>query len=162
MLGRLVCLCHHYSMTKFPIKLPALWRQIYPALLIAAIVGQGYEWLQGGSFNLTRVMPMLMAASVFYVLHMYWFCPTLAGVAGLKLINGWGWRRRVAWSEIVEVHQARRLKCIPSLRVVCASGQVYWFDTEIANLAKLHSIALEAGGPEHPLVMALSTPQYAL
>jgi hypothetical protein len=147
-------------MTKFPLKLAAQWRQIYIPLLIGAVLGQGYSWLQGGSFSVPSVE--LMAVAAFYVGYMHLFHPMRAGASGLRLINGWGMRRQVAWESIVEVRHARQFGLLPSFRVLSDNGNVYWISSEIANLAGLHALATQYGGPEHPLALALATPQYAL
>jgi hypothetical protein len=148
-------------MTKFPLKISALWRQIYPALMVGGCLGQGYEWLRGGTFHLPNLM-MIMGVAVLFVLYMRLIHPTMAGGTGLKLINGWGLRRPVAWDEIIEVRHARQFGFIPSLRIVASKGRVYWIGTEIGNLAELHALATTYGGPQHPLATALATPQYAL
>jgi hypothetical protein len=148
-------------MTKFPIKPTALWRQIYPALLVGALLSRGYDWLMGGQFSLPNML-LLMGFASFYVVYSHLFYPMLAGPSGLRLINGWGLRRSVAWADIVEVRHARQFGIIPSLRVRCANGRVYWIGTEVSNLAELYALATESGGPDHPLALALATPQYAL
>lgn len=148
-------------MKKFPLKPAALWRHIYPTLLVCAIIGQGVDWLRGDQFSMPSMLP-LMVTSVCYVLFMHVFSPTLAGTSGLRLINIWGLRRAVAWDEIVDVRNQRRFHWIPSLRVRCANGRVYWIDTEAANLAELYALAAQSGGPQHPLALALATPLYAL
>jgi hypothetical protein len=148
-------------MTKFPLKLSALWRQIYPALLAGALLSQAIEWMRGNPFSLPSMFN-LMALATAYVLYSHWLYPTMAGPAGLSLLNMWGRRHAVPWDAISDVRLARQYFIYPSLRVRCNKGRVYWIGTDCARLAELHALATRHGGPQHPLALALSTPLYAL
>ncbi len=148
-------------MTKFPLKLTALWRQIYPALLIGAFFSQAVEWLRGNPFNVPSMFPV-MALTTVAVLYSHWLYPTMAGPAGLRLLTWWGTRQPVAWDEVSEVRLARQLGIYPSMRVRCKKGRVYWIGTDCAHLNKLHALAEQYGGPHHPLTLALATPLYSL
>lgn len=148
-------------MTKFPLKLSALWRQIYPALLLGALTSQVIEWLRGNPFSLPSMFP-LMAMATVYVLYSHWLYPPMAGPNGLSLLNMWGARRPIAWDEVSEVRLARQYGIYPSLRVRNKQGQVYWIGTDCTRLADLHALAERHGGPQHPLALALATPLYAL
>jgi hypothetical protein len=148
-------------MTKFPLKLTALWRQIYPALLFGALLSQAIEWMRGNPFSLPSMFP-LMALATVYVLYSHWLSPTMAGPAGLSLLNMWGARRAVPWGDVSEVRLARQYGIYPSFRVRCSKGRVYWIGTDCSRLAQLHALAERHGGPQHPLTLALATPLYAL
>jgi hypothetical protein len=148
-------------MDKFPIKITALWRQVFPALMLGGVLGQGAAWWRGQSLSLPNSLPIMAFAAVI-VVALHAFYPTLAGPNGLGLMNRWGLRRRVTWGDIFEVRLVRQYGMYPSLRIRCAHGGVYWIAMDSANLPQLYALALRHGGPDHPLAIALATPLYAL
>jgi hypothetical protein len=146
---------------KFPVKIPTLWRQAFPGLVLGAIVGKVSLWLQGEPFSLPSTAPLMAVAAVMVIL-MYYFSPTMAGEQGIKAMNSWGIRRLVLWPEVESVTFARMYWIQPSLKVVDRAGRTYWIAKETKNLRDLHAIAVQFGGAGHPLARALEVPLYAL
>jgi hypothetical protein len=145
----------------FPVKLPALWRQVFPALLIGAVLARTLLWLQGRPFTWPDTLPM-MGAAVVMVLAMHYFQPTQAGARGLHVMNTWGVRRWLAWDEVAAVSFGRLYFLHPSMRLKDRAGRSYWIATDTKNLQGLHTLAQSHGGAQHPLVQALETPLYRL
>jgi hypothetical protein len=148
-------------MKAFPVKLPTLWRQIFPSLVAGAVLGNGLRWLRGEPFSLPETLPLMLTAAVV-VAATYFFSPTLAGAEGLKVMTAWGFRRPVRWEEIQSVSFARLYFFQPSFKLVTARGRSYWIARDTKDMAGLHALAFARGGPDHPLTRALETPLYAL
>ena len=148
-------------MKAFPIKLPTLWRQVFPALLIGAVLGRGLNWLQGQPFSWPDTVPMMAVAGAM-VLAMHFFQPTQAGERGLNVMNIWGFRRALAWSDVQSVTFARLYMVQPSMKLLDTQGRSYWIAVDTQDLAGLHALALKHGGASHPLTLALETPLYRL
>lgn len=148
-------------MKSFPAKIPALWRQAFPGLMLGAVVGRLTLWVQGQPFSLPGTLPLMAVAAMMVVL-MYYFQPTLAGKDGVKAMSAWGFRRFVAWADIESVRFARLYLLQPSLKIVDSRGRAYWIAKETRNLGALHALAVEYGGASHPLARALETPLHAL
>jgi hypothetical protein len=146
--------------TPFRIKLPALWRQASAGLLAGAVAGRASLWLQGEPFSWPGTVPMMLATALVTVAA-YLLQPTLAGPAGLKLLNNWGLRRTLAWDDVRSADLARMYGLQPSFRLRDARGRAHRIARDTEDLAGLHAIALRHGGPGHPLVQVLSTPLYA-
>lgn len=148
-------------MKGFPIKLPTLWRQVFPAMVLGGLTSRALLWLQGQPFNWPDTLPMMVAAAVL-VLMIYFFQPTQAGETGLHVMNIWGFRRRLAWADVQSVSFARLYLLQPSLRLLDARGRSYWIATDTKDLAGLHELARAHGGAGHPLTLTLETPLYKL
>ena len=145
----------------FPVKIPTLWRQAFPGLLLGTIVARLSLWVQGEPFTLPSTLPLMAIAAVLVVL-IYYLQPTLAGERGLKAMNVWGVRKFVNWSDIESVNFARWYLVQPSLRLVDRGGRTYWIAKDTKDLGALHALAVKHGGASHPLARALETPLHAL
>ncbi|MBT9492238.1 MAG: hypothetical protein IV107_07765 [Paucibacter sp.] len=148
-------------MKAFPVKIPTLWRQAFPALVLGAIVTKGHMWFQGQPFSLPDKLP-LMGVAAAVVAGTYFLQPTLAGPLGLKVMSSWGFRRFVAWSEIESVALGRLYFVQPSLKLLDAQGRAYWIALDTKDMRGLYDLALACGGSAHPLTQALETPLFAL
>lgn len=148
-------------MQSFPVKLPTLWRQVFPAGLFGALLGRGLLWLEGQPFSWPNTLP-LMAVAALGVLAIYFFQPNQAGPGGLNLMNSWGFRRRLEWSDIQSADFARMYYLQPSVRLKDARGRSHWIATDTKDLKGLHALAVAHGGADHPLARALETPLYKL
>jgi hypothetical protein len=148
-------------MKSFPVKIPTLWRQAFPGLVLGALVARASLWLQGQPFSWPETWPLMLVAAAM-VCAMYFFQPTQAGPAGLKAMQYSGLRRFVAWSEVGEVGFGRLYFIQPSLRLVDRQGRVYWIARDTRDLKGLHALARQFAGPAHPLTRALETPLFAL
>jgi hypothetical protein len=148
-------------MQSFPVKLPTLWRQVFPAGLFGAVVGRGLLWLEGQPFSWPNTLP-LMAAAAVGVLAIYFFQPTQAGASGLYVMNSWGFRRRLAWTDVQAVDFARLYYLQPSLRIKDLKGRHHWIAVDTKDLQGLHALVQTHGGAQHPLLKALETPLYRL
>lgn len=148
-------------MKDFNIKLPTLWRQVFPAMVLGGLTWRGMMWLQGKPFNWPDTLPMMVIAGAF-VLIMYFLQPTQAGEAGLNVMNNWGTRQRIAWSDIRSVNLARFYLLQPSLCLLDGKGKSYWIALDTKDLSGLHELASTHGGADHPLTLALETPLYRL
>ncbi len=145
----------------FRVKLPTLWRQAFPGLVLGAVVGRVSLWIQGEPFSLPNTLP-LMAIAAAMVVVLYYFSPTLAGQQGIKAMNSWGVRRLVPWSEVESVSFARMYWIQPSLKLIDHAGRAYWIARDTKDLRGLHAITVQFGGSSHPLAKALEVPLYAL
>jgi hypothetical protein len=148
-------------MQSFRVKLPALWRQTFPALVIGASLAQVINWLEGQPWSWPPTL-LLMGIAAVMVLGMHWLQPTQAGPQGLRLMGADGLRRAVRWDEIVEVRMGRMHGLQPALRIIDRRGRSLWLPRDTHDLRGLHALALHHGGAEHPLTRALATPLYAL
>jgi hypothetical protein len=148
-------------MKPFPVKIPTLWRQAFPGLLMGGVVARCIEWTQGQAFSLPNTLPMMAVAAVLVAVA-YFFQPTLAGAAGLKLMSAWGFRRQVAWHDIQSVTLARLFWVQPSLKLTDGAGRAHWIARDTKDLRGLHALALQHGGKDHPLTRALETPLFHL
>lgn len=148
-------------MQAFPVRLPTLWRQAFPGLVLGAIVGRVALWLDGQPFSFPNTVPLMVIAAVFVVL-LHVLQPTRAGEAGLQVMTIWGFRRRLRWPDINTVTFARWYGLQPSLKLVDHQGRSHWIARDTRNLAGLHALALAHGGADHPLTRALQTPLHAL
>ncbi|MBL8515182.1 MAG: hypothetical protein JNJ55_14405 [Betaproteobacteria bacterium] len=144
----------------FPVKLPTLWRQAFPACLMGAVVGRTLAWMNGAAFSLPNTLPLMVMAAVLVAL-VYFLQPTLAGPEGVKSMNAWGFRRQIAWADIQSVSFGRYYVLQPSFKLVSKDGATCWIARDSRNLPGLHQMALRHGGPDHPLTKALETPLYA-
>jgi hypothetical protein len=144
----------------FRVKLPALWRQVFPGLLAGAVVGRVLLWLEGKPFSWPQTLPLMAVAAVVVVL-VHVLQPARAGAGGLLLMTTWGYRRRLAWADIVSA-EFGRFVFLPSLRLKDTRGRSHWIERDILGLPALYALAREHGGPAHPLTRALETPLYAL
>jgi hypothetical protein len=148
-------------MERFPVKLPALWRQAFPGLVLGAVVGRVSLWVQGQPFSWPATLPLMAVAAVM-VVALYVLTPTLAGPAGLKVTTFWGIRRPLAWGDVVSARLARLYLVVPSIELRDARGRRFWISRDTRNLARLHALARAHGGPAHPLTRVLETPLHGL
>lgn len=148
-------------MKAFPVKIPTLWRQAFPGLVLGAIAARITLWAKGDSFSFPNTLPLMAIAAVFVVL-LYYLQPTLAGKEGIKAMTSWGVRRMVSWADITSVSFGRLYFIQPSLRVVDRSGKVYWIARDTKDLGGLYALTLEHAGSSHPMARALQTPLHAL
>jgi len=145
----------------FPVKIPTLWRQAFPGLVLGALVARINLWIQGEPFSLPSTLPLMGLAAVVVVV-VYFFQPTLCGASGLKVMGTWGFRRHVAWPEIREVSFSRLYHLQPSLKLIDGHGRAHWIARDTKDLRGLHALAKQFGGPSHPLTVALETPLFQL
>lgn len=148
-------------MKAFPVKIPTLWRQAFPGLVLGALTGRVLMWAQGEPFSLPNTLPLMAVAAVFVVL-LYVLQPTLAGEAGVKAMTVWGTRRLLRWTDIESVAFARLYGLQPSLKLVDRRGRACWIARDTRDLAGLYTLAVAHGGADHPLTRALQTPLHAL
>jgi hypothetical protein len=146
---------------RFPVKLTALWRQAFPGLVLGAMAGRLGLWLQGEDFSLPNTLPLMAAAALMVVL-MHALQPTLAGAQGLRVMNVWGVRRPLAWSQIRSATLGRLYGVQPSVKLTDGQGKSYWIARDTQDLRGLYDIARQHGGAQHPLTRVLETPLFAL
>lgn len=148
---------------RLPTRLPLLWRVMVLGLTIGALFARGLAWMQGEPF---RGVPsqFILAMAAPSVLIWYLALAAYAGPAGLKLFDGWGFPRRVAWDELRSARLARwpYMLWVPAIRVELADGRVRWLPRETQCLGELHAMAQARLGADHPLVRTLETPMYRL
>lgn len=144
----------------FRVKLPVLWRAMFPALLAGALTARAWRLLQGEPFAWPDTLPLMGVAAVAVVLT-HALQPTQANGQGLKLMTVWGYRRWMRWDEIASASLAKLL-LQPSIRVQDRQGRVGWIARDTQGLSRLHALALVAGGARHPLARVLETPLHAL
>ena len=145
----------------FPVKIPTLWRQAFPGVVLGAAVGRISLWIQGEPFSLLSTAPLMAVAAVI-VAAVHFLQPTQAGPQGLNLMQSWGFRRAVPWAAVRDVSFARLYLLQPSMRLTDTQGRVYWIARDTKDLKGLHALALEHAGATHPLTRALETPLFAL
>lgn len=148
-------------MKAFPVKIPTLWRQAFPGLVLGAIAGRVLMWAQGEPFSFPNTLPLMAVAAVFVVL-LHVLQPTRAGEPGVKAMTVWGTRRLVRWSDIKSVSFARLYGLQPSLKLTDQRGRSYWIARDTRNLAGLFQLTVAHAGAAHPLAQALQTPLHAL
>ncbi len=148
-------------MKPFRVKIPTLWRQAFPGMMLGGIIGRLSVWIKGEPFSLPNTLP-LMALAAFVVVVIYYFQPTLAGKDGVKAANSWGTRKLLKWSDIQSVTFGRLYLLQPSLRLIDGRGRSHWIAKDTKDLGGLHTLAVEYGGKKHPLARALETPLHAL
>lgn len=149
------------GMQRFPVRLPALWRQAFPGVMAGAVAGQAWGWLQGEAFSWPQSLPMMVTAVITVVL-VHLLMPTEAGPDGLKLGTFWGWRRSVAWEDIVSAEHLRGVPLMVGIRLRDRQGRNYLLPRDTVGLPTLHALAHARGGPRHPLTLALEVPMYRL
>jgi hypothetical protein len=148
-------------MKSFPVKIPTLWRQAFPGLVIGELIGRVSLLVQGEPYALPNTLPLMGVAAVV-VMMTYFFQPTLCGASGLKLMSAWGYRRSVTWPEITQVTFDRLYWIQPSLRLTDRRGRSHWIARDTKDLKGLHSLSTQHGGAAHPLTAALETPLFEL
>lgn len=148
-------------MQRFPVRLPALWRQAFPGVMAGAVAGQALGWLQGEPFSWPQSLPLMAVAAITVVL-VHLLMPTEAGPEGLKLGTFWGWRRDVAWEDIASAEHLRGVPLVVGIRLRDRQGRSYLLPRDTVGLPALHALARSRGGPEHPLTRALEMPMYRL
>jgi hypothetical protein len=149
------------GMQAFRAKPVVLWRLTFPSLLLGAFTAAALRWFAGKPFSWPDTLPLMLIAAVIVVLT-YVLQPTLAGAAGLRVLNTWGTRSFLGWGEVVRVDFARLYGLQPSLRLRDQRGRSYWIARESSGLQTLWRLAVQHGGPQHPLALALQTPLYRL
>ena len=151
-----------YSL-RLPTRPALLWRVMVLGLTMGALLARVLAWMDGDPF---RGVPSLfiMALAVPSVLLWYVALAAHAGPAGMKLFDGWGLPRRVAWEDLRAASLARwpYMLYAPALKVELADGRVRWLPRETQRLGELHKMALARLGAEHPFVRALETPLHRL
>lgn len=145
----------------FPIKIPALWRQVFPSLLLGAMIARVWDWAQGQPFSLPETVPVMLGTAAFVSIT-YLLQPTLCGASGVTAMTLWGFRRHVSWGDIQTAALARYFIVQPSFKLTDGQGRTYWIARDTQNLAGLHALAREHGGPDHSLTRVLETPAYRL
>ena len=148
---------HSPADQSFPVKLGALWRQVFPVATATALVSALSRWAAGHPFSLPSTLPLAAVAAVI-VIGMHALRPVQAGPNGILLLRRTGQRRRVPWESITSVSFGRRLPLEPAFRVADSSGRVHWLPRHTANLRALQRLVVQYGGPAHPLARALETP----
>lgn len=148
-------------MQSFPVKLPTLWRQVFPGLVLGALLGRASQALQGETFSWPHTAPLMVAAAVVVLLG-HALQPTQAGPAGLRAMTPWGFRRAVPWDDIASASFARMFLLQPSIRLLDKQGRSYWIARDTKNLPGLHGVAQTYGGRSHPLTRVLEVPLYKL
>jgi hypothetical protein len=148
---------------RLPMRLPLLWRMAVLSITAGVVSARLWAWSQGEAFGRlpTHIVPLV---ALPWVAVMYGLMQARAGEAGLRLFDGWGIWRRVAWDEVVEVGLARwpAMLFAPALAIRTRDGRRHWLARDSGGLAALHALALRHGGPAHPLVRALETPLHRL
>lgn len=148
---------------RLPTRLPLLWRVMVLGLTLGALLARGLAWMEGEPF---RGVPshFIVALAVPSVLVWYLALAAHAGPAGMKLFDGWGFPRRVAWEEMHSAGLARwpYMLWVPAIKVVLADGRVRWLPRETQRLGALHAMARARLGADHPLVRTLETPMHQL
>lgn len=141
----------------FRVRVPALWRQIFPIGIVLTAVLRLGSWLSGQPFSWPSTLPLAVAAG-FIVLLFYFLRPVQAGPEGLMLLNRLGRRRLVAWDEVRDVSFGHRQPLEPAFRVADTQGKVHWIPRHTRDLRALQRLAVQYGGPRHPLAVVLETP----
>ena len=148
-------------MKSFPVKIPTLWRQAFPGLILGAMIARVSLWVQGEPFSVPNTLPLMGVAAVL-VAVIYFFQPTLAGPEGVQVMNSFGFRRLVKWSDIQTTTLGRLYFVQPSLKILDLRGRAYWIARDTKDMNGLYAIARACGGVDHPLTKALETPLFAL
>jgi hypothetical protein len=148
------------ALESFRVRLPALWRQASAGLLAGALTSSVLLWLQGEPWGWPQTVPMTLAAAVGTAIS-FVLQPTQAGAAGLYVLSTWGFRKRLAWAEVRGAVLARQYGLWPAFKLHDERGRAYWISRDTTRLDRLHALALQHGGPAHPLVQVLQTPLYA-
>jgi len=148
---------HSPADQSFPVKLGALWRQVFPVATAAALASALSRWAAGHPFSLPSTLPSAAVAAVI-VVGMHLLRPVQAGPSGILLLRRTGRRRRVPWESITSVSFGRRLPLEPAFRVAYSYGRVHWLPRHTANLRALQLLVVQYGGSSHPLARALETP----
>jgi hypothetical protein len=141
----------------FRVRVPALWRQVFPiGLLTAALLRVG-TWLSGEPFSWPSTLPLSLAAGLI-VLVFYLLRPIQAGPGGLNLLSRFGHRRMVSWEEIPDAGFGHRQPLEPAFRVGDRRGRIHWIPRHTKELRILQEMAVQFGGANHPLAVILETP----
>lgn len=148
---------------RLPTRLPVLWRVTVLSLTLGVLTARVIDWAQGRPFGSVPTL-LVMALAVPMVLLLYAGMAARAGEAGLRLFDGWGWPRRLAWGDVAEVQLQRwpALLYAPSLKLKTHDGRTFWLPRDSGGLDALHALALRCAGRAHPLVRALETPLHRL
>ena len=140
----------------FPVKLGALWRQVFPVGTATVAVVTAAHWVTRTPFS-SSTLPIAASAAVV-VLVLYVLRPIKAGPDGLELLHRLGFRRHVAWADIVAVRFGFRHPLEPAFRIEDREGRVHWIPRHTKRLRELQRLTVEYGGATHPLARALETP----
>jgi hypothetical protein len=146
---------------RFYLKLPSLWRQASEGVLIGAVIAGIFAWIKGASFSWPNTMPF-MGITATVVVATYLFQPTVVSAAGLQAMGILGFRRFVAWSDIVQVDLDRLFLIQPSFKLTDSVGRSYWISRDTEKIETLYALAKLHGGSSHPFTVALETPLYRL
>jgi len=141
----------------FRVKVPALWRQVFPIGIVLTAVFRVGSWISGQPFSWPSTVPFALAAGAI-VLAFYVLRPVQAGPRGLNVLSRLGHRRWVAWSDVTDVQFGHRQPLEPALRIADRQGRVHWIPRHTQNLRTLQQMAVQFGGAAHPLAVALETP----
>lgn len=143
--------------SRFPVKLAALWRQVFPIGVLVAAISAASRWLAGQPFSWPSTLPLAVAAAIVVAaLHM--IRPVEVDPRGIRLLHRLGFRRLVPWSSISEVRFGYRLPLEPGFRVTDNRGRVLWLPRHTMRLRELQRLSALYGGEDHPLALALETP----
>ena len=76
-------------MQNFPVRLTALWRQVFPGLMAGAVASRGWSWLDGAAFSWPQSLPLMLLAAVLMVAcHLLLPTQDLSGLHALTLSRG--------------------------------------------------------------------------
>jgi hypothetical protein len=145
------------SYTSFRVKVPALWRQVFPIGLLITALFRGASWLRGEPFSWPSTLPLALTAGLV-VMAFYFLRATQAGADGLKLLSRLGHRRFVSWADVSEVSFGHRQPLEPNFRVTDRQRRVHWIPRHTKDLRLLQKLASQFGGPDHVLALMLETP----
>ena len=102
-------------------------------------------------------MPLAVVTGLI-VLLFHLLRPVQAGPEGMKLLSRLGHRRFVAWADVSEVSFGHRQPLEPAFRLTDRQGGVHWIPRHTRHLRVLQRMAVQFGGIDHPLAVALVTP----
>lgn len=115
----------------------------------------------GEPFSLPSTLPLTATAAVMVVARC-WLSSVVAGAPGLNVMDAWGMRRFVAWSDVKPASLTRESLIHPPVRLVDRQGHSSWIARDTRDLGALHAIAVGFGGAGHPLARVLPTPLHRL
>jgi hypothetical protein len=145
------------SRRSFRVKVPALWRQVFPIGLLTAVLLRVGSWLSGQPFSWPSTLPLALAAGSI-VLAFYVLRPVQADAEGMNLLSRLGHRRFVRWGDMREVGFGHRMPLEPALRITDVRGGVHWIPRHTKDLRQLQRMSATYGGPAHPLALKLESP----
>jgi hypothetical protein len=143
-----------------PTRPAVLWRQAMPAVMLGAATAQVWRLLDGQVFAWPSTL-VFMAVAAGGVVFTFVALPAKASVQHLWLYVWGGWLRRIEWAEVQDVQLGRWL-FTPAFHLRTRDGRSLYLPRDTLGLERLHALALQQGGPSHPLVRALETPLYRL